>query len=331
MMKWRMQRREFISLLGGAAAVWPLGARAQQADRVRRVGFLAAGGPIVPLARAAFREELAKLGWIEGRNLQIDYRVVGAEPGRLAAGADELVTLSPDVIFAYTGAAARAAQQRTKSIPIVFVGGGDPSQSNLAGGIARPVGNITGFANNFASLGGKWLELLKQAAPHLTRVASVFDPDLADAGAAIRGMIEAAGVQLAIPTIRAPVRNPDDIARVINAFAAEPGGGLLLSGPQPENNLRTILGLALQHRLPTLWGANKLAADGLLMSNGPDLVEMSRGAASYVDRILRGAKPSDLPVQYPTKFPLVLNLKTARALGLDIQPTLLAIADEVIE
>jgi putative ABC transport system substrate-binding protein len=292
--------------------------------------MLTAGGLNAPITQAAVREELAKLGWVEGRSLRIDVRTSGDDPRRLATDAEELVNLRPDVIFAYTGAAARAAQRRTQTIPIVFVGGGDPAENNLVGSVARPT-NVTGFANNFGSLGGKWVELLKQAAPRLTRVASVFDPEFAFGGGSVRDVIGAAAAQLAITTINMPVRNLDEIARAINAFAAEPNGGLLINGAHPDENIRAILGLALQHRLPTMFGAGKLVAEGLLMSNGPDLTDMARRASSYVDRILRGAKPSDLPVQYPTKFPLVINLKTAKAIGLEIPPTVLALADEVIE
>jgi putative ABC transport system substrate-binding protein len=322
-----MRRRNFITLLGGAPIVWPLAAHAQQAERVPRIGMLAAGGLTTPIAEAAAREELSKLGWVEGRSLQIDVRT---DPRRLATDAEELVNLRSDVIFAFTGAAARAAQQRTQTIPIVFVGGGDPTENNLVGNVARPT-NITGFANNFASLGGKWVELLKQAAPRITRVASVFDPEFVLPGSGVRDVIGAAAAQLAITTINMPVRNLDEIARAINAFAADPNGGLLINGAHPDENIKAILGLALQHRLPAMFGAGKLVAEGLLMSNGPDLIDMARRASSYVDRILRGAKPSDLPVQYPTKFPLVINLKTAKAIGLEIPPTLLALADEVIE
>ena len=325
-----MRRREFISLLGGAAA-WPLAARAQQAERVHRVGMLTVvGGVNTPIQQAAFREELAKLGWVEGRSLRIDVRGSAADPRRLATDVEELVNLRLDVIVVFTGVAARAAQGRTQTIPIVFVGGGDPAENNLVGSITRPA-NVTGFANNFASQGGKWVELLKQAAPRLTRVASVFDPELALPGRGVRDVIGTAAAQLAITTINMPVRNPDEIGRAITAFAAEPNGGLLITGAARAENIKAILGSALQHRLPTMYGPQKLVAEGLLMSNGPDLIDMARGASSYVDRILRGGKPSDLPVQYPTKFPLVINLKTAKAIGLEIPPTVLALADEVIE
>ena len=225
--------------------------------------------------------------------------------------------------------AARAVLRRTQVIPIVFAGGGDPGQNNLAGGIARPTGNITGFANNFVSLGGKWVELLKRAAPRITRIAHLTDPDISAGGPA--AVIEAAAAQLAINLIRMPVRNPEEIERAINIFAAEPNGALLLTGANSDANLKAILRLAMQHHLPTMQGSRKAVAEGLLMSNGPDFLDLVRGGSTYVDRILRGAKPSDLPVQFPTRFPLVINLKTAKAIGLDIPPTLLALADEVIE
>jgi len=292
--------------------------------------------PFVQTSMATFREELAKLGWVEDRNLHIDYRF-GTDPGRMAADAEELVNLRPDVIFALTGAAARAVLRRTQVIPIVFAGGGDPRANNLVGGIARPTGNITGFGNNIASLGGKWVQLLKEAAPRITRIAHLTDPDFGigllgigvprpiDAAAA------AAAAQLSVNLISMPLRNPEEIERMIDAFAAEPNGALLLSGTHPDANRKVILHLALQHRLPTMFGAGKLVAEGLLMSNGPDVTEMVRGASSYVDRILRGENPSDLPVQFPTRVPLVINLKTAKALGLTVPQTLLVAADEVIE
>jgi len=324
-----LKRRDVITLLCGAAA-WPVAARAQQAERVRRIGMLAAGGLNMRISEAYFREELAKLGWVEGRGLRIDVRGSGAGPGGLAKDAEELVNLRTDVIVALTGAAARAAQRSTQTIPIVFVGGGDPAENNLVGSIARPT-NVTGFANNFGSLGGKWVQLLKEAVPRVSRVASVFHPEFALPGSSVREVIGTAAAQLAMTVIDMPVRSPDEIARAINAFAAEPDGGLVINGAHPAENIRAMLGLALQHRLPALFGAGKLVAEGLLMSNGPDLVDLARRAASYVHRILRGAKPSDLPVQYPTGFPLIVNLKTAKAIGLTIPESFLLLADEVIE
>jgi putative ABC transport system substrate-binding protein len=321
-----IRRREFITLLGGAAA-WPLVALAQQGERVRRIGMLTMGGVLTQSGPQAFREGMAKLGWIEGRNLQIDLR--NSDGPHLAADADALVNLRPEVIFALNGAAARAAQQATKTIPIVFVGAGDPTAAGLTGSVARPTGNATGFGNNFASQGGKWLELLKGAAPRITKVARIYNSEIALGQGGLAA--SAAAAKLGITMLDTPVRNPGEIERAITAFAAEPGGGLLLTGPYPADNWEAVLQLAVRHRLPTMYGAGKLVAPGLLMSNGPDSAELSHGAASYVDRILRGAKPNDLPIQYPTKFPLVINLKTAKAIGLDIPATFLALADEVIE
>ena len=255
-----MRRRAFIAGLGSVAA-WPLAVRAQPAERVRRVGVLTAGNLYATLSLSAFRDEITKLGWVEGQSLRIDYRASGADRDHLAADAEELAALRPDVILALTGAAVRAARLRTRTIPIVFVGGGDPRENNLVDGIAHPTGNVTGFANNFVSLGGKWLELLKQAAPRLTRVARVFDQQLSLGGASpIKDAIDAAAAQLAITTISMPVSNPDETARAIDAFAAEPNGGLLVTGPHSDGNIKTILGLALQHRLPTMFGAGKLVA-----------------------------------------------------------------------
>jgi putative ABC transport system substrate-binding protein len=328
-----IRRREFIAGLGGAAA-WSLAARAQQRERVRRIGFLTPGydkDEWVQLTISTFRQELAKFGWVEDRTLHIDYRFSGSDPGRMAADAEELVNLRPEVIFAFSGPAARAVLRRTQVIPIVFAGGGDPGQNNLAGGIARPTGNITGFANNFVSLGSKWVELLKRAAPTITRVAHLTDASIGGGAAGIADVIDAAAAQLAINLIRMPLRNPEEIERAIDIFAAEPNGGLLLTGGFSDANLKAILRLALQDHLPTMFGAGKLGAEGLLMSNGPDIADLVRGASSYVDRILRGAKPGDLPVQFPTRFPLLINLKTAKAIGLDIPPMLLALADDVIE
>jgi putative tryptophan/tyrosine transport system substrate-binding protein len=322
-----MRRRDFITFLGGAAAAWPLAARAQQAERMRRVGVLAAGSLADALFQPVFREAMAKSGWVEGHNLQIDFRP--SEAPRLAADAEELVRLHPDVIFAFSGAAVRAAQRATRVIPIVFVGLGDPAQINFTGGVARPMGNATGFANNISTLGSRWLDLLKQAAPRTTKVARIYDPDVS--GRTLADIIGLADARLSVAVSDMPVRDTDEIERAISTFAAEPNGGLLLTGPISGIKTDAILRLALQYRLPTMRGSAKLVADGLLMSNGPDTLALVRDAASYVDRILRGARPGDLPVQYPTKFPIVINLKTARAIGLEIPQTMLAIADEVIE
>jgi putative ABC transport system substrate-binding protein len=325
-----LRRREFIAGLGGAAAAWPTLARAQQGERVRRVGALF-GGAYQNVA--AFREPLAMLGWVEGGNLRMDYRFADGDPDRLAAYAEELVNLRPDLIFAFNGPAARAVQQRTATIPIVFVGGGDPASIGLVGNIARPGGNMTGFANNFGSLGGKWLELFKEAVPGLTRVAHVFSAIQASANprSEIRTTMDAAAARLGVTIVRMRVHDPAEIERAISALAAAPHGGLLQTGATTPAHADAIDRLALHYQLPLMVGDAAIVADGVLMSHGPDLQDLVRGAASYVDRILRGAKPSELPVQYPSKFELVVNLKTAKAIGVTIPEAFLSRADEVIE
>jgi putative ABC transport system substrate-binding protein len=327
--------------LGGAAA-WPF-ARPLAAEAQRRVGALLIG-PIGPDNQSnwkPFREGLATFGWVEGRNLRLDYRFFGGDPARLAAYAEELVNLRPDAIFALSGPAAQAVQQRTSIIPIVFVGGGDPAtQTGLVRNIARPEGNMTGFANLFGSLGGRWLELFKEAVPRLTRVAnilfvtelSVIRPGQFAPVNEFRAAISAAAAQLGVTIITMPVRNAVEIGPAISAFAAEPDGGLLLTGAS-STIFEAIGRLALHHHLPLMYGgaAGTAGTEGLLMAHAADLSDLTLRASSYVDRILRGAKPSDLPVQYPTKFELVVNLKTAKAIGVTIPETFLAQADQVIE
>jgi putative tryptophan/tyrosine transport system substrate-binding protein len=339
-----MRRREFIAGLGGAVT-WPF-ARPLTAEAQRRVGALGFGrddGPVFQSILAAFREGLATFGWVEDRNLRIDYRSFG-DPSRLAAYAEELVNLRPDVIFALTGPAALAVQQRTSVIPIVFVGGLDPTSNGLVGNnTARPEGNMTGFAIGFGSMGGRWLELFKEAIPRLTRVADTFfvsdfpvrnaNPRTAPRNE-LRATIAAAAAQLGVTIVRIPVRNAVEIEPAISAFAAEPGGGLLLTGAA---NSSTIFGAirrrALYYHLPSMYGSFPTAAraEGFLMAHGPDLLDLVRRASSCVDRILRGAKPSEQPIQYPSKFELVVNLRTAKEIGVTIPEAFLAQADEVIE
>jgi putative tryptophan/tyrosine transport system substrate-binding protein len=264
--------------------------------------------------------------------LRIDYGFAGGDPSRLAAYAEELVNLRPDVIFALTGAAARAVQQRTSVMPIVFVGT-DPTVTGLVRNIARPEGNVTGFAITFGSLGGRWLELFKEAVPSLTRVADVFPANADDSEGALRASIAAAAAILGVTITRTPVGGVVEIEHAISALAAEPDGGLLLTEANPPPILEAITRLAPYHRLPLMYGGNAFAAgrEGVLMAHGPDIVDLVRRASSYVDRILRGAKPSELPVQFPTKFELVVNLKTAKAIGVTIPEAFLARADEMIE
>jgi putative ABC transport system substrate-binding protein len=328
-----IRRREFITLLGGTAVAWPLAARAQQGRPMRRIGVLAGSTEDSPVTRgnlAALREVLAKLGWIEGRNLRIDFRSAANDPDRTRAYAVELVSLSPDVIVTGNGPATRAVQQQTQTIPIVFTAGGDPVSNGVLQNIARPEGNTTGVTNAFDSFGGKWLELLKEAAPHIKRVALVVNPETALVG--YIPSIEAAAPLLGVQVIKTPVRNPLEIVRAIDVFAAEPNGALLIVPVQPTGaNIELILRLAVQHRLPAVYPNRQNVADGGLMTYTPDFPDLYRRAASYVDRLLRGAKVSELPVQFPTKFELIVNLKTAKAIGLTIPEAFLLRADELIE
>ena len=337
-----IRRREFITLLGGAAALSsslrPIAARAQQADRVRRIGVLAGGAEGDPYQKAylvALREGLAKLGWVEGRNLRIDIRFEASDRNRIRTSAAELVSLAPELIVVSAGnAVTRALQQQTKTITIVFAEGGDPVVSGMVQNIARPEGNTTGFSNTEPSFAGKWLELLKEAAPHVTRVALLFNAELSTTalGPAYISLIEAAAPALALQTIVLPIRDAVDIVRAIDAFAAEPNGGLLVLPPPPTGaNREAIIRLAAQHRLPAIFNNRDVAAAGGLIAYGNDVVDQHRRAAAYVDRLLRGAKVSELPVQFPTKFELVINLKTAKAIGLAIPEAFLLRADEVIE
>src|SRR5262245_20584418 len=320
-----MRRREFITVLGGAAA-WPLAARAQQGGLVKRVGVLS--GSDDERVRA-FREAMQKLGWIEGRNLRIDLRVTLSDPDRMRTYAVELVSLAPDVIVTTSRPATTAVQEQTQTIPIVFTAGNDPATQGVLQNIARPEGNATGFTSAVDSLSGKRLELLKEAAPHITRVALVFNPETVNVG--YFRPTEAAALLLGVQAIKTPVRNPLEIVRALDAFAAEPNGGLLDVPVLPLDGSQMLLLLAAQHRLPAIHANRRYVTDGGLMSYTTDALDLYRRAATYVDRLLRGAKVSDLPVQFPTKFELVINLKAARAIGLDIPATLTARADELIE
>jgi ABC-type uncharacterized transport system substrate-binding protein len=323
----RMKRRDFITLLGGAAA-WPLAARAQQDGRVPLLGWLDAYDDRM---RTALHEALAKLGWIEGRNLKIDRRFGAAEADRLRNSAVELVSLAPDVIVAGGAAPTRALQQATQTIPIVFTGGGDAAAIGLVKNIARPEGNITGFSSSEPMIGGKWLELLKEAAPHLKKVAIVFNPDVAPSAPNYIASIETAAQTLSVKTVKVPFHDAIELVRSIDAFAGEPNGGMLILPPPYTAHRATIFKLAMQHRLPAMYSQRTLAVEGGLLSYGADIVDQNRRAASYVDRILRGAKVADLPVQLPSKYQLVVNLRTAKAIGLTIPEAFLLHADELIE
>jgi putative ABC transport system substrate-binding protein len=330
-----MRRRKFITLLGGAAAAWPLAARAQQPDGMRRIGVLLGGAendPGSPATTAALREGLAKLGWIEGRNLRIDLRFGAGDPDRIRAHAAELVSLAPDVIIASGGAATRAAQQQTQAVPIVLTAG-DAAANGLVRNIARPEGNMTGFSTAEPSIAGKWLGLLKEAVPRLASVAIIFNPEIAATGPNYIASIEAAAPALAVQAvIKTPIHDAVDIVRAIDAFAtAQDGGLILLPPPLAGAGLDAVLRLAAQHRLPAIYPDRRNVAAGGLMSYDSDRVDLARRAASYVDRLLRGAKVAELPVQFPAKFELVVNLKTAKALGHTIPESFLVRADEVIE
>jgi putative ABC transport system substrate-binding protein len=327
-----MRRREFIALLGGAAA-WPLPVRAQQFDRVRRVSALFGGDesdPIVKDRIAWFRRGLEELGWIEGRNLRSDWRWAAGDPERMRTFAKELVDLRPDVILVNTPAATKAMQRQTQTIPIVFAGVGDPVAGGLLKNVASPEGNSTGVTNYFPSFGGKWLELLKEAVPRLSRVALLFNPDISTG--AYFATLEAAAPQFSVSLVRTPYRDAADLVHAIDAFATEPNGGLIILPPAPIATSRALVNrLAVQHGIPMIYGDGAQAAEGGLMSYGPVYRDLYQRNAYYVDRILRGAKPAELPVQFPTKFELVVNLKVAKAMGLILSEGFLLRADELIE
>jgi putative ABC transport system substrate-binding protein len=328
-----VKRRTFITLLGGAAA-WPLAARAQQPDRIRRIGVLA------PLAEsdsegqtriAALRKGLQDLGWTEGRNIRIDYRSTGGDPDRARAYAAELVALKPEVIVASTAGVLTALQRETRAVPIVFTQLADPVGDGFVASLARPGGNITGFMLYEFEIGVKWLELLKQIAPSVTRVSVIYDPG-ASSSVGYLSTIEGAAPSLGVRSSRSAVRNAADIEYAVGEFAAEPNGGLIvLPGAVSVIHRELIVALEARYRLPAVHAYRYFVALGGLASYGVDNIDLYRKAASYIDRILKGQRPSDLPVQAATKFELAINLKTAKALGLDPPIALLARTDEVIE
>jgi putative ABC transport system substrate-binding protein len=328
-----IRRREFIAAFGGAAA-WPLVARAQQGDRVRRIGVLLPFDENDPLWKpplSALAQALADLGWTDGRNVRIDLRWGRGDTDRIRALAQELVGLQPDIILTGGTAATVALQRETRTIPIVFTVVGDPVASGIVPRLNQPGGNITGFPNYEASLGGKWLELLSEIAPGLKRAAIMFNPDTAPVSA-LMPSLEAAARSLKVVSITAPVHNDVEIETAIIALGREPGGGLVVL-PDPFINVHraSIILAAARNNVPGVYPQPAYARDGGLLSYGIDLVDLFRRAASYVDRILRGAKPGELPVQPPTKFKMVVNRKTAKALGLGVPPSILLRADEVIE
>jgi putative ABC transport system substrate-binding protein len=328
-----MKRRQFIAGLGSAAA-WPLVARAQQGDRVRRIGVLLAGDkndPVWEPRLAAFAQALADLGWTDGRNLRKELRWGGGDINRIRALAQELVGLQPDIILTSGTAATAAVQRETRTIPIVFVLVGDPLASGLVARLDRPSGNITGFGIAEPSLGGKWLELLSEIVPRLKRPGIMFNPDT-DPVSIFMPYIETAARSLKVLPILAPVHNDVEIETAIIALGREPGGGLVVIGNAFANVHRApIISAATRNNVPAVYSQSAFARDGGLLSYGPDRVDIFPRAATYVDRILRGAKPAELPVQLPTKFEMALNLKTAKTLGLTVPQSILLRADEVIE
>jgi putative ABC transport system substrate-binding protein len=329
-----MRRRDFIALLGGAAASWPLGARAQQSNRLRLVGVLFAMAPSDPEAEMrvkAFETGLRELGWVEGRNMRLEYRWAPRDPGLLLSQASELVGLGPDVILA-TSTPVAAALRQGNPPPVVFVQVIDPIGNGFVQNLARPGGNLTGFTSFEFTVGSKWLEALKHVAPAVQRVALIFNPDTAPFAHLFWQPVVEAAPAFDVEPIQTPVRDAGEIKHAIETFAREANGGLMVLPDVSTTNYRDlIIALAARHRLPAVYPFRFFAASGGLMSYGSDLADVYRRAASYVDRILKGAAPGDLPVQAPSKFELVINLKTANALGLTVPPLWLGRADEVIE
>ncbi len=329
-----MRRREFFGVLGGAAATWPFAARAeQQPDRLRRIGVLigfAESDHGAQSGVAGFREELRKLGWMEGRNIEVDTRWATAES--MQAFARELVALQPDFILTSSTPATAAMVQQTRTIPIIFVMVSDPVGSGFVASLSRPGGNVTGFTAIEGSLGGKWVELLKEIAPQVARVALLFNPAMATYAEYYLHPFKVAAASLGVEAIVAPVHDSSELESVVTTQAREPNSGLII---MPDafiiGHRAEITSLAARYRVPAVYWSRFFAELGGLISYGPNGVDEYRRAASYADRILKGTKPSELPIQAPIKFELVINLKTAKALGLEVPPSLLARADQVIE
>jgi putative ABC transport system substrate-binding protein len=328
------KRREFMALLGVAGAAWPLVARGQERERGRRVGILmnqVANDPEAQGRILAFAQAMQQFGWTDGRNLRIDIRWSTGAVADNRKYAAELVALAPDVILAHSSPALATLLQATRTLPIVFTVVADPVGAGYVDSLARPGGNATGFTNFEYALSGKWPELLKEIAPRVTRVAVLRDSSVA-AGPAQFGVIQAAASSLGVELRPVDLRDAGQIEQAITAFAQGPDSGLIVTGSAIATGHRDlIVALAARHRLPTVYSIRAFVTDGGLISYGPDIREQFRRAAGYVDRILKGEKPADLPVQAPTKYELVINLKTAKALGLPVPDTLLARADEVIE
>ena len=331
-----MRRREFITLFGLAAVTWPLAAHAQQPNMVRRIGVLM---PFAETDRelkrelAAFVRQLNELGWVEDRNLRIDYRWAAGDVQRLQVMAKELVALQPDIIFTRSTPATAALLKQTHTIPVVFATVSDPVGERFVESLARPGSNVTGFTNVESSLTGKWLELLKEVAPSIKRVAFIFDPQLAPGGGSYyTSLIGASARSFAVEPTAAPIHDAVEIERAIGEFVREPNAGLIVL-PDATTNIhrRLIVALAARYRVPAIYEFRNMVVEGGLISYGVDVVDQFRQAAGYVDRILNGEKPAQLPVQTPTKYELAINLKTAKALGLEVPLLLQQRADDLIE
>jgi len=330
----QLKRRNFITLLGGAALAWPLVAGAQQPERVRRIGFLHDYNELDPEGRVqvvTFREALQKLGWTDGRNALIEYRSGAADNELLRKYAAEIVAHEPDVVLTSGATITAAFQRASRSVPIVFVNVTDPVGAGLVATLARPEGNASGFTQFEFGISAKWLELLKEIAPTVTRVLVIRDPTARTGGGQL-GAIQAVAPSLRVDVRPVDPHNPEDIERAISAIADDAKGGLIVTSSRLARVHRElIVNLAARHRVPAIYAFRVYVAAGGLMFYGPDATDPYRRAAGYVDRILKGERPADLPVQAPTKYELVINLKTAKALGLTIPDKLLALADEVIE
>jgi putative ABC transport system substrate-binding protein len=329
-----MRRRDFLSVIGGAAVAWPLAARAQQPGRMRRIGVLAGIAERDPEWQdriKAFLLRLQQLGWQSGRNIEIDYRYAVGDSEKIRAATKEIVAIAPDVIMTMSNPVLAALLRETRSIPIVFVQVADPVGSGFVSSLARPGGNVTGFTNFEPSMGGKWLELLKEAAPEVTRALVIHNGQTA-ANVSLLREVQAASPNFGVSVVPAAVNDAAEIEAALTAFARVSSGGVIFI-PHPVTTIpRTkIAQLALQLGLPTVGAFRFMAASGMLISYGSEAIDLFRRSADYVDRILRGFNPGELPIQQPTKFELFINLKTAKALGLTLAPTLLGRADEVID
>jgi putative ABC transport system substrate-binding protein len=329
-----MRRRTLITLLCGATA-WPLGVRAQQPERVRRIGVLMGlteTDPYMKRLGRNLRDGLQQLGWTEGTNVQITWRYAAGDPSRARALAKELVEMRPDLIVGHTTPVAVALSQTTKTMPVVFVSITDPVRGGFVASMARPGGNMTGFTNYEFTMGAKWLEILKEIAPQTARVSLLLNPDTGSYYVEYLRSVEVVALSSSIQATLAPVHDADEIEAGISGLAREPRGGLIVLPSAPITaNIELIVRLAAQHQVPTIYPFGTYARQGGLVAYGVDLDDLFRRAAGYVDRVLKGEKPADLPVQAPVKYELVVNLKTAKALGITVPDTLLARADEVIE